>query len=493
MKKQYIFFLALTVLTSVLLGFFCLTRGHNWWDDFASYIMQAQSILNGTMDDFIIHNTFTVETSSFPPGPAAYAWGYPLLIIPVYTIFGINPLAIKLIGVGFYALFLVVFFFLSRRRLNDRYALALTLAFAFNPAILSGLDLILADFPFLAVSTLNILLIEIYLGPIEPISGKHDINRTSILMGLLLGATMFWAAFLRTNGILAPLPFVIALYIQHQNDWKKIASRAWFPGLTFIVLYIVSKIIFPGGQTSYFSHFYMFTIPHFFENIRYYLWLPATMFDGIPGGVIIYPTLALFMILGIRRHWKRDLHIHAYSLATISIFIIWPERQGLRFLYPLLPFLLILACEEMLALVARVPTKWQSVWKYCLVAFWIWIIASSLVVSSRAAYVNMAAGRAINGPFDSYSYQMYEFIREKTDADSVVIFFKPRTLRLFTGRDSFMTERCEDLSKGDYIVIHEKQEDNGQIDPAVLPTCNPDVSLERIFTNKRYTIYKIEK
>jgi hypothetical protein len=126
-------------------------------------------------------------------------------------------------------------------------------------------------------------------------------------------------------------------------------------------------------------------------------------------------------------------------------------------------------------------------------AFWAWIIATSLVVSSLAAYANMAADRAINGPFDMYSYQMFEFIREKTDSDSVIIFFKPRTLRLFTGRDTFMTERCEDLSKGDYIVIHEKRENNGQIDPELLPTCNLNVSLEKVYTNRRYSVYKVER
>jgi hypothetical protein len=56
-----------------------------------------------------------------------------------------------------------------------------------------------------------------------------------------------------------------------------------------------------------------------------------------------------------------------------------------------------------------------------------------------------------------------------------------------------MTERCEDLSKGNYLAVSEKIGDNGQISPDQVMTCNPAVRLDEIFNNKRFTVYKINR
>src|SRR5574342_64459 len=112
--------LALILFASALLGSSVLTRGHVWGDDFAAYIGQAQSILGGEMDRFVARNGFTVSESSreagHQMGPAAYPWGFPLLLVPVYALTGLSPLALKLPGLLTYLGFLLVFFFLVRRR-----------------------------------------------------------------------------------------------------------------------------------------------------------------------------------------------------------------------------------------------------------------------------------------------------------------------------------------------------------------------------------------
>src|SRR5574338_449991 len=98
MKRLEPVLLGIVLLISLLLGAASLTRGHFWGDDFAGYLLQAQSILNGSTRDFIQHNTFTIENSSFPPGPVAYPWGFPVLLVPLLAIFGLKFLALKLIN-----------------------------------------------------------------------------------------------------------------------------------------------------------------------------------------------------------------------------------------------------------------------------------------------------------------------------------------------------------------------------------------------------------
>lgn len=479
MNKRSLALLALILLTALGLSFAMLTRGHPWWDDFASYAMQARAILNGEMDEFARRNAFTIHRSSYPPGPVAYPWGYPLLLAPVVAIFGIHALALKLVGVAFYALFLVIFYLLARSRLTEGESLLLTGVLAVNPMLLLANDLILSDIPFLAVSTLAVLLIE-----------SQSKKSPGFLLGLAIGLTLFFAALLRANGILLFIPLAVSLLVRYRLDWKP-TLRHFLPPLgAFGLLYLAAIWIFPNGQDSYLDHFSMFSLPRLWENFLFYLWLPSWAFNHIPAGAVFYPLLAVFLLISIFARLKRDLAIHAYSLATFALFILWPERQGLRFIYPVLPFLFIFAFDGMKLAIARLPARWQASAPRVITGFWGILLLLSLGTSVHWASGNLAANRAINGPFDEFSYDLYEFIRDETPADSVIVFVRPRAMRLFTDRDSFMTTRCEDLSKGDYAAIHEKIGDVGQIPPEQIKTC-PGITLAEVFNNRRFTVYRI--
>jgi len=483
MNKRALFILAFIVLAAAGLSFAMLTRGHPWWDDFASYVMQARAILNGDMDEFVRRNAFTVQNSSYPPGPVAYPWGYPLLLAPVVAIFGIHPLALKLVGIAFYALFLVVFFLLARTRLTEIESLLLTGVLAVNPMLLQANDLILSDIPFLAVSTLGVLLIDLGVrGSSSPVAAYRD---------PALGLVIFLAAFLRTNGILLFVPLAVALLVQYWPDWKNILRQSLPPLVVFGLLTLAAALIFPNGQDSYLRHFSMFNLPRLWDNFLFYLWLPSWTFNGIPASVIFYPLLAAFLLVSVSARWKRDLPIHAYSLATFGLFILWPERQGLRFIYPVLPFLFIFAFDGLKLAIERLPAGWQALASRAVTGFWGILLLLSLGTSAYLAWGNLAANREINGPFDEFSYDLYEFIRDETPADAVIVFVRPRAMRLFTDRDSFMTTRCQDLPKGDYAAIHEKIGDVGQISPEQITAC-PGVTLEEVFNNRRFTVYRIE-
>src|SRR5512147_701021 len=125
--------LAIMIIASFVLGAATLTRGHEWGDDFASYILQAESIWKGETDEFVEHNSFTIFQSSNQIGPVAYPWGYPLILTPVYALKGIHPLALKLPGLIFYGGFLVCLYLLTRTRLIPMQRLLVVSLFAFNP------------------------------------------------------------------------------------------------------------------------------------------------------------------------------------------------------------------------------------------------------------------------------------------------------------------------------------------------------------------------
>jgi len=459
------------ILLSCLLAFFLLTRGHPWWDDFAAYVMQAQAILSGDMQGFLIQNAFTVQNSSYPPGPVAYPWGFPLLLAPVLALAGVHPLALKLVGVGAYAFFLFFFYWLARTRLSEQDSLLLLAVLAVNPALLLATDLILSDLPFLAISTLGLLLAERYAGAQGRVWAQ----------GIALGLVIFGAAFLRTNGILLLAPVGVALATSPSLGWGEKLRRGSLPFLSFTFFYVVSVFFFPNGESSYLTHFSLFSLPRLWDNLLFYLWLPWRLFEYLPAAALFYPLLAFFLLFSLARNGRRDAAWSAYGGMTMALFVLWPERQGLRFLYPVLPLLLIMAAEGM-----RLALPHFSLWAR---AFWLGLALLSLVVSLQFVYTNLQADRGINGPFDPYSDEAFAFVRAETKADAVILFARPRALRLFTARPSFMTTRCEDLPKGDYLLLHEKMGDVGQIDPQKVENCG--VRLQKVFGNKRFSLYRI--
>ena len=485
MKKKTWFILTLIVLVSGAISVCLLTRGQTWLDDWAGYLMQAKSILGGNMADVVRQNSFAVAQSSYPPGPAAYPWGFPLLLAPVYAVFGMNALAFQLVNTLCYALFLVVLFALARTRLGEAGALALTAALALNPALLGAHDQILSDIPFLLFSTCAIYLID------RSLRGK-----ASVWLSLATGAAIFAASFTRTNGILLLVPLVAAQAIRLWPERKNTAflrtqlKSSLVPYLAFGVLFAAQALVFPNGQDSYLSHFSMFNLQHLWDNVLYYITLPAATFDQLPGGAFFYPLLLVFVPVSALKRGSRDLPIHLYSLATVGLFVVWPERQGLRFIFPVLPFLFLFGFEGMQLAISQVAKDWQSYGRVVVWTFWLSLAIASLWVSLAAARDNLAGERAINGPFDPISAQMFKFIREETPAESVIIFFKPRSMELFTGRNAFMTERCADLNKGDYLALSEKVGNNGQIAPDAVDSCT-GVKLTEVFNNKRFVVYKI--
>jgi hypothetical protein len=92
----------------VLLGAFYLTHlreGHAWGDDFALYILQAKNIATGHP----LANTGYIFNPQRPViGPAAYPPAFPLLLSPVYRIWGLN---LSMMKAEIVIIFLVGLFF----------------------------------------------------------------------------------------------------------------------------------------------------------------------------------------------------------------------------------------------------------------------------------------------------------------------------------------------------------------------------------------------
>jgi len=473
------------VVVSLAIGLSSLTRGHFWWDDFASYIMQAKSILDGNLQEFIERNTFTIFQSSFQIGPIAYPWGFPLILAPVYAVTGLNPLALKLPGVFFFAGFLICLFLVTNKRLTRTESLLLVSLFAFNPMLLSSLDLILSDIPFLFFSTLTLLLM---------IDRK---GQSSLLQNVMLGTVTFLAFFIRTTGIilLASLLTNQAIRIyQHRRERNEIKTNlreSLQVLLVFGLLWLITSLVFPDGHASYLEQLKGLTLLTFTGNVSAYFFLFGQFFGEAPAWVYVYLVLFIPFVTGIWARRKDDPPLIIFFILYLLPLLIWPEWQGIRFIFPLLPLFIYFTFQGISDLIRRLAENKHEIGRIFNYGFWIIILVIFLFDSAGKAYGNLKNNREINGPFDSYSMETYDFIKDKTAKDSIIVFFKPRAMRLMTDRDSIMSIECDRMLLGDYIVLSRKVGENSQIPPERIDECN--LPLDRVFQNRRFIIYKIWK
>ena len=122
--------------------------------------------------------------------------------------------------------------------------------------------------------------------------------------------------------------------------------------------------------------------------------------------------------------------------------------------------------------------------------FWLVIIGMFVFQSGMQAWENLTQDRKPSSAFEPFSMDMYEFIREKTAPESVIVFFKPRAMRLFTERDSYMALTCAELTRGDYVVINHLAE-NSQVPEDEVDECG--IPLQVVFENRRFLVFKLLK
>ena len=163
--------------------------------DFSAYIMQARSIGQFSTGEFIKNNRATVEQSSTRIGPVAYPWGFPVMLAPIYAVFGLHLFALKMVGVLSYLGLLITIWYGFRDFHTPFWRFACVLFFAVNPTLIGFTNHILSDIPFLFVSTLAIYLIG-------QIIVEQRVLWSQAKDRVLLGVIIAYASFIRTNGML---------------------------------------------------------------------------------------------------------------------------------------------------------------------------------------------------------------------------------------------------------------------------------------------------
>jgi len=473
------------ILVSSLMSYLSLSAGHNWGDDFASYIMQAQSIIDGDIEEFISHNIYTIENSAPLYGNISAPWGFPLLLVPILVVWGSNLFVMKMVNLVFFALFLLSSFFLLRKRLNPTETLLIIGILAFHPMLLRAQDSILSDIPHLFFATTCILIIDNIATINKPylsysvlgllISVAYEIRAAGIL---LLGVTFFYQIL----NILNDKNYV--------NTWKKTIVPYLLPYLIFFLVVFIFSRFFPD-KSEYLSFFPKDTLFQTIGNslISYFMVVLPIIFLHR----FLFFSLLPFLVLGIVTGFKRDLILIIYILLTFGLNLFAPNQQGGRYLYPIILFLIYFSFQGIKVCSIWIDKKLGSrITNWMSYSYLTLFLMGALFLSSRHAYQNLHNNRVIDGPYSTASVEMFEALKKNTEDDSVIGFYKPRVMRMITDRDSYTVEECKKIPTVDYYVVNKQVDKHHQIPDESLDECSfLEMELQNIFENSGFIIFQV--
>lgn len=440
---------------------------HNWGDDWSHYVAQARGLAEGSLEQELARSIFRNTHSTAPFGPTVVPWGLPLILAPVYAASDGDLSSLKVPACVFYALFLITIYVLFKDRLDDISRLLLLAMFALNPTFFHFRNQILTDIPFLFLSTFSLLLIDRCI-----VQRRFFVH--PLVDGSMLGAAISLACLTRTMGFLLLATVGAAQILRWVSERPSNLRQYLFGHRREALIYIVAFLglvlagaLLPSTEVSVSAQFAYLSedaigeiATRLFERMQVYALLPQAFFRS----EFIPPTAATalagftlaFAVLGVVRRIGRDAVFVVYCALSFGVLILTDFFGGLRYVFPILPFLLYFAIAGLTPSAPKRAGAIQVGWRR-----WPFgrLLAAGLVLLFAAdAVVALARPPSESRDFDPFGKDgsaMLEYIANETDEDAVVIFFKPRAMTYLTKRRAIVVSRFDQVFDGraDYIVL----------------------------------------
>jgi hypothetical protein len=173
--------------------------------------------------------------------------------------------------------------------------------------------------------------------------------------------------------------------------------------------------------------------------------------------VVLVFTLELAVVGVMVRRKAREITFEIFCLIYLGGLMIWPQVQGLRFIFPLIPFylLFILTGFQTIQTRLRGPSAMaenqpnsrrsgmlcpQEQLKFMprftgLADFLPYLLLLLLVLYYAGSYTPLLP-RAPSQVDTSGARELFQYVRQNTQTGDVIAFFKPRVLALYTDRPS---------------------------------------------------------
>jgi hypothetical protein len=406
------------ILGVALFQIITIRAGHRWGDDFAMYIHHAKNIAQGIPygDTGYIYNSHTAV------GPRTYPPVFPLFLVPVYKVFGLDLGPMKVEVVAFFVGSLLLLSLLLRAELPPASLLGFIVILGFSPYYWQFKDDILSDLPFLFFLALALLLIH-------RAPDWEQRFRWKPLYPVAVGVALYLAIGTRAVG-LALIPTLLAVDLIRTRRLTRMTFVSF--GL-LLVLLGVQTIFVHGGGGGYLDQL-LPTPSSIARNLKGYagalrrIWRSDPTASELP---VLFWALTAFALIGfVVRIRQRITVIEIWPVMYPIPLLLWHSRPVGRYLIPWIPFFVFFALVGAQAAGGVLRSRLRRAAAFAVPA----ILVAAVLVSYARVYARTDFGPITGGPTSPVAGELWSFVKAQTSPQDVFVFAKPRALSLFTGR-----------------------------------------------------------
>ena len=505
--------------------------GHDWGDDFSLYLHQAKSLTNGTARAVLDGNRFTVDNSSWHSfSPYSYPWGFPLLLAPLYRVFGLDYAVFKVVLAGCLAGSMWFLQRLLARRMHQLSALMIMLLIGLSPEYIGWSDTVLSEFPYLLAVFGSLWWMD-RLRRQDQVEGPRW--WPLIVLGLAVGYTYtvrkegvaLFAALglmhlahvigrLRTSsderllretvlpsssdvaGEDAPVPDELAgLGLLRRFRWSRLAT----PYLVAALWIVGLQVALPNGG---YQSFPGTGVGQFKPNVLWYRDILAQqvglkkygmnrldLFGFETLGLIALTLVVTLAVIGLLVRsisaLQADAPLIGYFVAVVVIFGITPFHEG-RYLFSITPLLIYFAHQAVVFLAEVLPRPVPALIAAALI---VPLLSTNLDAIWRRTQSTVKYDAVIWGPEFPSSKEMFAEVDQVAGPDDVVAFFRARLMSFYTERRALqLTSLAEISAKADWYAMA-KDSTYSQI--LITDADAASAGLTKVWENANWVLWKV--
>ncbi|HKU15245.1 MAG TPA: hypothetical protein VJQ52_12675 [Steroidobacteraceae bacterium] len=451
-ERRPAFWLVLSTLASVALAMLWLAPGHGWGDDFAGYLLQAQSLVNAKPAQELQLNAHLMAASDWRAGPDAYPWGYPAILAALIWIAGQSLTLLKVVSVAAIGVATLATGLLAHAsRLGLLAAICVAILVGMQPDLTSLANIIGSDALFLALTAVALLFAVLALD--APPRTRLWLMLTAAVFGSL-------SYFVRSNGVVtlaavAAASVAVQLFGQRRDLRSIVVTVAAF-GLVCAVLVGAYYALLPDGS---------------FVHLHYLTLQPASLLRRSGDAVVafgrFYPLDVLpdplaylavigvvaLAVLGAFRLGKAGVLLALYSGGHLLLVTLFPYSGGQRYYLPVLLGVAILAMGGVEAVAQQVAAKLTDTAHVRVAGGTLVVLLFVGAVGANVFRVDARREKDGDGPYSPAATELFGYLRAQPDTIQPVAFFKPRALRYLAGKDALLVRTPQTARLVNSIVV----------------------------------------
>lgn len=496
--------------------------GHSWGDDFALYVNQARSLVDGDVARVLVDNSFMRDNSPWPYFTApVYPWGLPIMLAPAIALFGLNWMALKVVVIACLGAFVAVLQVLMEKRLGRINSIAICCLVILSPLYWTWAGTVASDIPSLLFFFGSL----VWMDKIRDAGLESGFRwRHSIIMGLL----MAWSFSIRRETLVLALALLVLQASLLLQFWKtskqdrlplsllKTLARPYYVALGAVALLQVwlPATLFPerpsgGGWNALWPNFvwYRYVVAEAL-GIKALGDHPIQFMGSSFLGSLLLAIFVLLVVIGMLssliRFQSRDVHLAVALVGTGFAVGIQPFTEY-RYVMSVLPLMLYFAVQLFIprgdvseAGIASYESDSESVRKPKsasiggLVAF-VLLLAPSFANWDDAVHAfnnHRRKSFVIEGPETPEAQEMFSAVIRCTRGQDVISFAQARTMNLYTKRRAIQGSSIEwVLGRADWVVV--TNDDVNYYEPPFNEISAPNYGLTRVWFNDVFSLYKV--